>query len=145
MLLGCALVAEGDLWSLLAAVWSVHHRDTTYQEHALVQAVRARLTDQVIGNRLVLVGPAVLDLQLSESLCSGQCRLESINASSKVVLRLVKDLLVLQDLEDLLLSVESFLCEQERRQCLDIDVGLCSLLRQQLGALGARRLEVFDP
>lgn len=110
-----------------------------------MQTVRARLADELIGGLLVRVGPVVLDLQLSEFLCSRQCCLEAVNATSKVVLRLVKHLLLLENLQNCALAVESFLGVKEGRQCLDIDVGLCSLLRQELGALGACRLEVFDP
>jgi hypothetical protein len=94
-----------------------------------MQAVRTRLTDELIGNLLVRIGPAVLDLQLSESLCSRQRRLEPINASSKVVLRLVKHLFLLENLQNRALAVDSLLSVQERRQCLDVDIGLCSLLR----------------
>jgi hypothetical protein len=110
-----------------------------------VQAIRTRLTDELIGNLLIRIRPAVLNLQLSESLCSRQRRLKPINATSKVVLRLIKHLLLLKDLQNRALAVESLLSVQERRQCLDVDIGLCTLLLQELSTLRACRLEVFDP
>lgn len=114
VLLGGALVAECDLYGALAAASSSTRQRKTYQEHALVQTIRTRLTDELIGNLLVLIRPVMLDLQLTELLRPSQRRLEPVDSTSKVVLRLIKDLLLLQDLEDPVLPLEPLLCEQER-------------------------------
>lgn len=110
-----------------------------------MQAVWTRLADELIGALLVFLLPLVLDLQLAELLCSCQRRLETVGSAGEVVLRLVKDLLRLKDLQNPLLPVELGLCEEEFGQLLNIDVGLGPLLIQELRALGTGRLEVLDP
>lgn len=78
-----------------------------YQEHALVQTVRAGLRDQLIGTLLVSLCPLVLDLQLPQLLCSCKGSLETVGSAGKVVLALVKHLLALQDIEDPPLLLET--------------------------------------
>lgn len=95
-----------------------------YQEHALVQAIWTRLADQVVGNNLVLLRPAMVHGDLAELLRAGKGGLESVDTASKDVLGLVKDLFVLEKLEDAPLPVETLLGEQEAGQALDVDVGL---------------------
>jgi hypothetical protein len=89
VLLCVALVSEGD------------------QEHALVQTVGARLRHQLVGNALLLHLPAVLHFQLPHLLCTSQRGLEAVDAAGEVVLRLVEDLLGLEDLEDGMLLLQA--------------------------------------
>lgn len=71
LLLGSALVAESDLTGGLAGRSDVGVGGW-YQEHALVQAIGRGLADQVGGTAEVILGPAVLDGQLAQFLCSCQ-------------------------------------------------------------------------
>ena len=61
----------------------------------------------------------MLYLQLSQTLCSGQCRLELVDTSIEVVLGLVEHWICLQNLEDGFLTLQGFLCEEEVGEFLD--------------------------
>lgn len=71
-----------------------------------MQTVWSRLTDQIVCSHILSSIPIVLDLQLPQFLCAGQRGLESINTAIEVVLRLVENLLRLQDAQNLLLTIK---------------------------------------
>lgn len=127
VLLGIALITQGD------------------QVHALVQAVWAGLADQLVGHHLVLLGPVVLLVDLPQPLSAGQSRLEAIDAAGEVVLALVKDLLVLEQVEDGMFAGQTLLGKEELAELVNVDVGFAALLGKQLGTLGSSGLEVLHP
>lgn len=100
-----------------------------------MQTIWTRLADQLVRYRIFISVPVVLDLQPPQLLCSGQSRLESIYPPIEVVLGLVEDLLGLEDLEESLLTIEDFFCEEEVGQLLDGDLGSVSLGLDELTAL----------
>lgn len=116
-----------------------------YQEHALVKTIRGGLADQIGSAAEVILSPAMLDSELAQSLGPCQRRLNAVNAALEVVLRLVEDLLGLEDLQDSLLALEGLLGEEELGELLDGDVALGALLGEKLVALGTRGLEGLDP
>lgn len=87
----------------------------------------------------------MLDAELTESLCSGKGALEAIDTASKVVLGLVKDLFLLQNIQNAVLSLHLFFGVYELAQAFDIKVRASTLLCQQIGALGSTGLQVLDP
>jgi len=82
------LVAEGDLSIVSSAMikYICGYQSWTHQEHALVQAVRTRLTDQIIRRHLIILRPLVLDRQLPELFRSGKSSLEPVDSPGKIVL-----------------------------------------------------------
>ncbi|TKW50409.1 hypothetical protein CTA1_8296 [Colletotrichum tanaceti] len=127
VLLRGALLAQGD------------------EEHARMESIGRGLGDEVIGNEVFLVGPVVLLVQLEEPLAPCQGGLDPGLAAAEVVLRLVKDGVLLEDVEYRLAALEGLLREHEGRELIDVEVGLCSLLSEELGALRAGGLEGLDP
>ncbi|KAI7515060.1 acyl-CoA oxidase [Hortaea werneckii] len=105
VLLGGALVAQGD------------------EEHALVQAIGTGLGDELVGDHLVVLRPAMLGHELAQLLGAGQGGLEAVDAAGEVVLALVKHLLLLQHGEDAVLALEGVAGEEEVGELVDIDVG----------------------
>lgn len=108
LLLRRALVLEGDLWEMVSRCLFSSSRKT-YQKHAIMQSIWRALTQQLVRRVEVILIPSKLDCQLPQSLRSRQGRLEAVDATREVVLRLVEHRLILQDLQNTLLSVKLFL------------------------------------
>ena len=87
----------------------------------------------------------MLNRQLLQPFPLGQRPLDPLHAAQRVVLRLVKDLLLLQDLQHLLLPLQNLLGLQQLRQLVHIDSRLGTFLCQQFRALGAGGLQSLDP
>ncbi len=87
----------------------------------------------------------MLNRKLLQPLGPGQRRLEPIDSTGEVILRLVEDFLTLQDLQDARLSVQNLLGEDEVAELLDIEVRLGPLLLEQVGPLRACGREGLDP
>ena len=115
------------------------------QVHALVQTVGERLTDELVGDLVLVESPFVLDRELSQLLCSSQCALKLVDSAAEVVLALLKHRLGLEDSEDFALSLKLLLSEQEGAQLIDIDLGGGTFLVEDIGALRVAGLEVSDP
>ena len=84
-----------------------------HKKHRLMQRIRQRLRDQLIGNLVVVRRPAVLDLYLPQLLRPRKSILESVDAAVEVVLTLVEYFLRLQRLQDAFLPVDAFFRVQE--------------------------------
>lgn len=110
-----------------------------------MQTVRRRLADQVIGHDVLLLGPVELLAQLLQAFATGEGALDALGAAGGVVLGLVKDRLGGEDPHQAVLRLEGLLGVQQFGQFVDIDVGLGTLLLEQFGTLGARRLERLHP
>lgn len=110
-----------------------------------METIGSRLADQLIGGVQLLHGPLVLLSQLLQALGLGQRPLQPLDPAEGVVLGLVKDLLRLENLQHLLLARQHLLRVQQLGQLLDVHIGLRPLLGEQLGTLGARRLQSLDP
>lgn len=117
----------------------------TNQEHAIVQTVWRRLAYKLICDLEIALRPVVLASKLVKSLGSAQGRLDTLHSSGKVVLRLVEDLIVLQNFENSVPLLKLGLGVKELGDGLDIDIGAIALLLEKLAALRARGLEVLDP
>lgn len=115
------------------------------EEHAGVETVGSGLADEVVCHLIFILGPVVLDLQLLQPLASCERCFDSCVSSSKVVLGLVKDRIGDEDVQDSLVPLQDFFCEEEFGQLIDIEVGLCSFLGEQLGTLRPGGLEGLDP
>lgn len=87
----------------------------------------------------------MLDLQLPQSLGSGQGSLEPVDAAIEVVPRLVKDFLSLENTQDTVLTFQNLFGEEEVRQSLHRDLGLLPLCRDKVGPLGRRGFQFFHP
>jgi hypothetical protein len=74
-----------------------------------VETVGAGLADKLSGSAELVVVPVVLLLQDAQPLLAGKGPLEAVGAAHEVVLRLVEDLLGLEDGEDGILCVEQLL------------------------------------
>lgn len=125
-----------------------HHTKSprkTYQEHASVQTIGSRLSDQLIGRVQVLHGPLVLLSQLLQALSLGQRPLQPLDTTQGVILGLVEHLLRLEHLDQLVLTLQSLLGVQQLGELLNVDIGLSALLGEQLGTLRASRLQSLDP
>lgn len=110
-----------------------------------MKTVRSGFAQKLVGDGKVLPAPAVLDIELLETLRAGQRGLEAVDATAEVVLRLVKHLLRLQDLEDLVAALELVLAMNELGHLPAVEFGLCALCLEQLSALRTGRLEGLDP
>jgi hypothetical protein len=117
----------------------------SYQVHRGVKTIWSRLRYKLIGTHIFVSIPVMLDLQLPQSLGPGQGRLESVNAAIEVVLRLVKDFLGLQYLQDTILALENLLGKEKVGQLFHRHLGFLPLCRQKVSALRKRRLQFFDP
>lgn len=110
-----------------------------------MKTIRRRLTNQVISRVDLLGRPFMLQRQLMQSLPLGQRPLDALHAAQGVILRLVKDPLALHDLENAIFPLQCLSCVQQFGKVVDRDVGLGTLVLEQLGALGARGLQCLDP
>ena len=70
------------------------------QVHALVQTVGKWLTDELVGDLVLVETPFVLDRELSQLLCSSQCALKLVDSAAEVVLALLEHRLRLENSED---------------------------------------------
>jgi hypothetical protein len=70
-----------------------------------MQTIWSRFTNQLIGGMELLHGPLVLLSQLLQALGLGQRSLKTLNATEGVVLGLVEDLLRLEELHQLVLTL----------------------------------------
>jgi hypothetical protein len=110
-----------------------------------VKSVWAGLGDQAIGDSVVVDGPVVLDLQLSQLLRSGECNWELLHSSHEGILRLVEHLLRLEDGQDLGLLLQSLLAEHKVGQLVNVDVTLRTLHCEELTALRPGGRQLRDP
>jgi hypothetical protein len=99
----------------------------------------------VIGKSPVDIIPLLLLEDLCQPLGAAEGDLELVDTAIEAVLRTVEDLLGLEDGEDLALTLEDLLGEEDLAELSDVDFGGVTLRGEQLGALGARRLEGLDP
>ena len=70
----------------------------------------------LIGHRILVLTPFQLHFQLLQTLRPRQGCPEAINPPVKVVVCLVEDLLILNDIKDLCLSVKHLLSKQKGRE-----------------------------
>lgn len=110
-----------------------------------MKTVRRRLPNQVISSIDLLRRPFMLQGQLMQSLPLGQRPLDALHAAQGVILRLVKDLLALHDLENAIFPLQRLSGMQQFGKVVDRNVGLGTLVLEQFGALGARGLQCLDP
>lgn len=74
-----------------------------------METIGSRLSDQLIGSVQLLHGPLVLLGQLLQALSLGQRPLQPLDTAQGVILRLVKDLLRLEHLDQLVLKLQMLL------------------------------------
>ena len=145
VLFGSSLFPQGNLDDTALATVALRDRYTPYQEHGRMQAIRRGFANQVIGRVNFLWRPIVLNGQLLQSLSLGQRTLDALDTAHGVILRLVKDLLALQNVQDLLLPVDIGLGMQQFGELLYGDIGLGALVLEQFRALRAGGLQSLDP
>jgi hypothetical protein len=80
-----------------------------YLEHAVVETVWTRLTDELCGSPELIIRPVVLLLEESQLLLPGESSLEAICSPHEVVLRLVEDRLGLEQFRDLVPPLDNLL------------------------------------
>jgi len=85
-------------------------QDGSYLEHGVMKTVWTRFANKVCSSLELVCGPVVLLLQVPKPLLPCKSPLKPIYPAHEVVLRLVKDLLGLEDLEDPLPPVNDILC-----------------------------------
>lgn len=110
-----------------------------------MQAIGTRLGDELVGDHLVVLSPAMLDHELAQLLRPSQGRLEAVNAAGEVVLALVKYLLLLEHGEYAVLALEGIAGEEEVGKLVDIEVGAVAFLLDELAALGTGGFQGLDP
>jgi hypothetical protein len=87
-----------------------------------VETVGAGLADKLSGSAELVVVPVVLPLQDAQPLLAGKGPLEAVGAAHEVVLRLVEDLLSLEDGEDGISALDDILCVEQLLELLDRNV-----------------------
>ena len=107
------------------------------EEHAGVQAIRSWLADQLIGSRVLLLRPVVLDTELSQPLCSGERCLYPLNSAAEIVLGLIEDGVSRENAEESGISLEDRIGKEKASKLVHIDIGLGPLELQRLGASSA--------
>ncbi len=148
LLLWGGLVLESGLGNWLAyipATSSRPHIRSTYHEHRGVKTIWSWLRDERIGDLVILKIPLVLNLKLSHALGSSEGDWELLDSAHEVVLALVEDRLPFEDGEDLGLALKVVRAKHIVGELVDIDIGLSSLLGEELAALWSRRNELLDP
>lgn len=103
-----------------------------------MQVIRLDVIDQELSHQEVVHIPAVLVHQLPHAFASGQSQFIAVRPGEVELVSLVEDIVLLQYVEDSLLSREILWSEDMVGQCVDINVGALSFFAEDAGAIGVR-------